>query len=187
MNQTIQDILERRSIRSYTEEQISDADLDLIIKAGQYAPSANNKQPWHFTVIQDHKLLNELNSETKQAFFASENPFLRKIGENEDFNVFNGAPTVIVLSGDAKNPNSPTDCSIAGENMMLAAKSLGIGSCFTESAVYLLNNEEADYFCNKLGIPSGYKAISAILFGYSALDENPEAPARAEGTVNYIR
>lgn len=78
MNQTIESIVKRRSIRSYKEEQLQEEDLQEILKAGLYAPSANNHQLWHFTVVQNKKMLRELNTETKGVLARSENPFLRK-------------------------------------------------------------------------------------------------------------
>lgn len=187
MNQTLQDIFERRSVRKYKSDQISEEDLSTILDAGKYAPSANNKQPWHFSVIQDETILDRLSSETKLLFMDSENPFLRKIGSNEDFQLYGGAPTVIVISGDAGNPNYEKDCSIAGENMMLAAKSLGISSCFTISTIFVFNGKEGDYFSKKIGIPEGYKAMASILLGYSEPEDIPAAAERREGTVNYVR
>jgi len=65
MNETIQTILSRRSVRSYSSEQIKDEELDLILKAGLYAPSAHNQQSWHFTVIQDKEVINKLNKAAK--------------------------------------------------------------------------------------------------------------------------
>lgn len=187
MNQTMDDIKQRRSIRSYKEEQISDAELQMILEAGVYAPSGNNKQSWHFTVVQDQKVLKELNNETKGVMAESEDPFLRRMGNNEDFNVFCGAPTVVVVSGDDENTNSVIDCALATQNMMIAAQSLGVSSCYIISVSFLFGGAEGEYFYEKLGIPAGYKVYNAILLGYNKNEQSPEAAPRKDGSINYIR
>lgn len=187
MNQTIEIIKERRSVRNFKEEQISEADLQTILEAGMFAPSANNRQSWHFTVVQDRKLLRELNAETKIVLSRSEDPFLRRVGNNEDMDIFNGAPTVIIVSGDADDDSSVVNCAAASENMMIAAQSLSISSCYIISVSYLFDGEEAEYFAGKIGIPAGYKLYNAILLGYYAGDTMPAAAPRKEDVVNYIR
>lgn len=187
MNQTIENIKSRRSIRSYTDEQIPEKELQAIVEAGTFAPSSNNHQTWHFAVIQNKKLLRELNSETKGVLASSDNPFLQKLGKNEDFDIFNGAPTVVIVSGSKENANSVVECAAASENMMIAAQSLGISSCYIITVSYLFDGDEAEYFAEKVGIPKDYKVYNAILLGYNASGEMPEAAPRKEGCVNYIR
>lgn len=187
MNQTLEIIKNRRSIRSYTEEQISKEDLQAIVEAGLFAPSGNNQQSWHFTVVQNKKILKELNYETKGVLAASDNPFLQRVGNNEELDIFNGAPTVIIISGKEADANSPANCAVASENMLIAAQSLGIASCYIISVSYLFQGDEAKYFSEKIGIPDGYKVNNAILLGYSKDDDIPKAAPRKEGSVNYIR
>lgn len=187
MNQTIENILNRRSVRSYKETQISDKDLQTILEAGLFAPSANNRQLWHFTVVQNHKLLRQLNTEAKEVMENSDDPFLRRIGSNEELDIFNGAPTVILVSGEQDNVNGMIECAMASENMLIAAQSLDISSCYIISVSYLFDGSEAEYFMEKLEIPKGYKVYNAILLGYNKNDTAPEAAPRKEGNVNYIR
>lgn len=187
MNQTIDVIKQRRSIRSYKEEQISEAELQMILEAGVYAPSGNNLQSWHFTVVQDKKVIRDLNNETKAILAASEDPFLRRMGNNEEFNVFCGAPTVVIVSGNEENANSAIDCALATENMMIAAQSLGVSSCYIISVSFLFDSADGEYFYEKLGIPAGYKVYNAVLLGYNKNEESPKAAPRKDGSINYIR
>lgn len=187
MNQTLEVIKSRRSIRAYGEEQISEHALQEIIEAGLFAPNGNNKQSWHFTVIQDKKVLRELNYETKGVLARSENPFLRRVGNNEELDIFNGAPTVIVVSGEEEDENSIINCSMASENMLLAAQSLHIASCYIISPRYLFEGDERAYFEEKIGIPEGYKVYNAVLLGFRQDDADPEPVPRKEGCVSYIR
>lgn len=186
MNQTLEIIKERRSVRNYAKEQISEEELQAIVEAGLYAPSGNNRQSWHFTVVQDRKFLKELNYETKQVLAESDNPFLQRVGQNEEMDIFNGAPTVVIVSGSEADSNTPANCAMASENMLIAAQSLGVSSCYIISVSYLFEGEYAQYFAEKLGIPEGYKVQNAILLGYAAGDDVQAAP-RKEGCVNYIR
>lgn len=187
MNQTIENIKNRRSVRKYKEEQIPEKELKEIIEAGLFAPSANNKQSWHFTVVQNKKMLKELNYETKLILAKSDNPFLKRVGNNEELDIFNGAPTVIIVSGEKANENSVMDCTAASQNMMIVAQSLGIASCFIVSVGHLFASDDSEYFFEKVGIPKGYKVYNAILLGYNKNDYAPEAASRKDGCVNYIQ
>lgn len=187
MNETMEVIKNRRSIRSYKDEQIPEKSLQAIMEAGLYAPSANNQQSWHFTVVQNKRLLRELNNETKAVLAESDNPFLRKIGNSEEMDIFNGAPTVIIVSGKEGDNSSVVECAAASENMLIAAQSLGISSCYIISISYLFGGSEAAYFSEKIGIPEEYRVYNAILLGYSKNEDIPQAAPRKEGCVNYIR
>ncbi len=74
MNETMNVILHRRSIRAYKPDQISDAELEAILDAGKYAASGNNGQPWHFTVVQSKELLERLQEFTTSFFLHSGDP-----------------------------------------------------------------------------------------------------------------
>jgi len=107
-------ILTRRSIRKYTGERIPDGDIDLIIKAGMYAPSANNKRPWHFIIIDDREVMNKI---------MKAHPYAAMLRD---------ASHAIVVCGDLKKQNAPgyylLDCSAATQNVLLAAHALGYGA-----------------------------------------------------------
>ena len=113
---TLQAILTRRSIRNYTDEPISDEHLHNIIEAAMYAPSANNRQPWHFVVIDDREQLDKI-----PAF----HPYAGMVKK---------APLAVAICGDTRLEPAQgylaLDCGAAAQNMMLAAHSLGIGSCW---------------------------------------------------------
>jgi len=186
MNEVIQNILNRRSVRVYSDEQIKQNDLDLILQAGQFAPSACNQQPWHFTVIQNKEIIDTLSLESKKELLALENEYFKKMGENENYNIFYQAPTVIVVSGEKTSLVPETDCSAATENMMLAAESLNIGSCWIGLVTYLFKSERAEAFTKMLEIPEGHEPYYAITLGYKKFP-NPKPQPRRENTVNYIK
>lgn len=185
MNEVIQNILNRRSVRIYTEEQIRQEDLELILQAGLFAPSGCNTQPWHFTVVQNKELINELSVESKKTFANSDNEMFRKMANNENYNIFYNAQTIIVVSGEKNNHTSQIDCAAASENMILAAESLGIGTCWIGLLAFLFMSEKVGEYINKLQIPDNYEPYYAITFGYKKYS-NAKPPARRESTVNYI-
>lgn len=186
MNETLQIIRNRRSIRAFNSEQIKDEELKEILDAAIYAPSASNKQPWHFTVIQNKELLDMLNNSFKEIAKKSDNDYIKRVGENKYFHVFYNAPTVILVSGDENNHYAAVDCAAAAENMLIAAEAQDIGSCWIGFIAYLLNSEEGKEYIKELGIPKGYKQIHAVAVGYKKVNRTT-APERKENTVNYIK
>ncbi len=188
MNETIKTILDRRSIRSYQSRQIGDQELQEILLAGQYAPTAMGEQPWHFTVLQNPDLLEKLQKQCKSVFLHSDNEGLRAAASREEYHVFYHAPTLLIVSGDALAITPLQDCVLAMENMLLAAASLGIGSCWVHSVVMLCGNSEgASAFRSlELGIPEGYIPFAAAVFGYSTMPL-PKASPRKPGAVSILR
>ncbi len=188
MNETIKTILLRRSIRAYQPRQIEDEKLQEITLAGQYAPTAMGQQPWHFTVLQNPDLLENLQLQCKSLFLHSDNADLRALALREGYHVFYHAPTLLIVSGDCKAITPLQDCVLAMENMLLAAASLGIGSCWVHSVVMLCGSDEgaAAFKSLGLGIPEGYVPHAAAVFGYSAIPL-PEAEPRKTQRVNVVR
>ncbi len=134
---------DRRSIRSYLDKKISDKEVEMILEAGRWTPSASNKQPWEFLVIRNKEILREI---SKKAFYG------RHIKR---------APLAIAIVGKIKvNPNYYIqDTSLASMNMMLMAWSLGIGTCWTgalkrDVVKEMLGLGENDYLLTIL--PMGY-------------------------------
>ena len=191
-------IKHRRSIRKYLSEQIKDAELSVILEAATYAPSGHNSQPWHFTVIQNKELLESISNKAKQVMTTSPLDKAQRLGSSETYHLLHNAPTVIIVSGDtvAKSPlklpnhdfSSYTplaDCAAAIENMLLAAESIGMGSCWIGLVNYFftLSDEVA-----KLGIPAQYQPLFAVCLGYKDPDfVGAVAAKRKADCVNYIR
>ena len=94
MNEVLKAIKSRRSVRAYTEQQISQEDLNAILEAATYAPSGMNYQTWHFTAIQNAAVLEELNEKIKGAFAKSEEPRLQERGHSQTYCCYYHAPTL---------------------------------------------------------------------------------------------
>jgi nitroreductase len=126
--------------RNFAAGEVSKADLDKILAAGVRAPSANNRQPWHFTVVQNQALA-------------------RRIVPNmTDGNIL----IVISASGDGKTNGSVIlDCALATENMYLAAQALGLGSRIYTGPMDSINSQ----LKAELGLPNGYSAVALVRIG----------------------
>lgn len=183
MNDVLKAIKERRSVRSYNGKQITPENLDLLIEAARYAPSAHNEQPCYFTVVQNKQLLDDINIKTSKLMAASDNEWVKGLGSDPKFRVTYDAPTVIFVSGKKDAVAYETDCSAAIENMLIAATSLGISSVWLGLLRFYLNSDEAR---TELQIPDGYKPYYGISFGYSDAPALP-APNRNTDNINYIR
>ncbi|MBC2580479.1 nitroreductase [Clostridium sp. DJ247] len=186
MNETLNTLLNRRSIRAYKQDQIKDEDLQTILKAGLFAPSAMNQQSWHFTVIQNEETLHKINEVSRTILQKSGNKNLEERAKSEKFSLFYNAPTLIIVSGSEKAIAPQIDCAVALENMFLAATSLDIGSCWIHGVTSFSNTEEGKALLKELGIPEDYNVIGSGAFGYKAT-EAPNAAPRKENTVTIIK
>ncbi len=187
MNPVIENIKKRRSIRKFKAEQVRDSELREILEAARYAPSAMNKQPWHFTVIQNEELIDEISRKTKDNMLKNDSEYVRNMAGNEKFHLFYHSPTVIVVSGLDNFKWSLVDCSSATQTMLLAAESLGLATCWiglVYSNLFVIDLEE---WIERLGVPEGYSPLYAVSLGYRDFDLDIKAPERNQDVVNYIR
>jgi len=177
-NEVMQTIMARRSVRKYLDKPVEHAKLEAIAKAGINAPSARNWQYWAVRIIEDYKLIAEVSEVYKQA-----NP--EAVSREPGFkNMFRGAPNLICVCAP-KDGGFDLDAGLMGENMMLAAQSLGLGTCIQTGPVrFLLTNDKAKFFLERLDIPEGYKLLYVIAVGYP--DEKPDAKPRDASKVKFI-
>ncbi|MDF2671761.1 MAG: nitroreductase [Clostridiales bacterium] len=173
MNETIKTILSRRSVRSYQPKQITEEELNIILKAGTYAPSAMNQQSSHFTVVQNKEVMNELVTLAKEAVGRDQNPFY-------------DAPTVVLVFAKRDNIAPVQDASLAIENMFLAAASLNIGSCWVNCVNRMFDSERGKELKKKIGVSEEYMSVGSCILGYPAEDVKEAAP-RKEDYVNIIK
>lgn len=185
IDNTLDTIKHRRSTRKYTKEPITEGVLDKIIHAGLMAPSAHNNKGWHFTVIKNQELIKQMNIETKEIAKKCGDTLYERWGNNDKFDIFYHAPMVVVLSGNDKAYNSYIDCAAATQNMLLAAESLDIGSCWI-GIVELLFRDKTRYYRETLGLPKDYTPLFAMILGHK--DGKPATPATIDtSVVQYIK
>ena len=178
MNETVEVILKRRSVREYKPDMIAEAELKAIVEAGLFAPSAKNKQNWHFTVITNKEKIEEMNQ------LALDGMVRLGIEKEAGFHVFYHAPVVIVISSKIEG-YSEINAGCAVENMAIAAKSMGIGSCIIGETRYMYHQTIKADINRVLKIPENYEHDISICFGYPDGAEE-EAKPRKENIVDYI-
>ena len=183
MNKVLETIKNRRSIRKYSSEQIKNEELDIILESAIYAPTGHNDQPWHFTVIQNKELIDEMSVESKKLMAESPVDWMAKMGKSEQLHLFYNAPTVIVVSGKKDAVSPLVDCCAAIQNMLIAAESLDIGSCWIGLVKFFFENPEN---VAKFNLPENYEPYYAVCFGYKG-SLNNKAPERNKNVVNYIK
>lgn len=186
MNEIIQNILSRRSVRSYTQEQISGENLDLILEAAKFAPSGMGQQGWHFTVVQNKEKVDELVSAVKELMKNSSEERFQKMAGNPEFNPFYNAPTVIITSYDKSSATVEANCAVALQNIFLAAHSLNISSCWIHILAYFGKDPKVRSILTELGVPQDYEVSGSAVLGYSD-KPLPAAAPRKEETVNFVK
>lgn len=177
-NQVIETIMARRSVRKYLPQPVNRDTMQLILDCGINAPNGQNKQSWAVRVVDNPEFINGLTEVYKKA-----NP---KVAEDPGFrNMFRNAPTVVFIANDTSYDFSQVDCGLLGENMVLSAWSMGIGSCCLGSPIrFMKTNPDAAEYLKRLNIPEGYDLLYCIAFGYP--DESPAAKPRDTSKVMFV-
>ena len=192
MNETMQTILHRRAIRRFDERQIDEELLQQILQAGLYAPSAGGKQGVIFAVCQDREVnerLGKIKRANSNPHMATAKNYVSKeqpsIADDPGLvNAFYDAPTVITMFAPKNFLFSADDCAVAAENMMLAADSLGIGSCYIGQGWTAFADSYGQEILRKWEIRTDYYAVMQLLLGYpKANDRHPVAKARKNDRI----
>jgi len=183
---TMKVIQDRRSIREWTEEPVSEEDLAMILEAGRQAPSGENAQPWRFIVVKDQEMRKKLAAlagggsgrrftaefvtQQMQARFATlqdeakKKAAFEKLTSGQVSQFSENAPVTIMVCGKKDVWDMPFDSSAAIENMLLMITALGLGACWVIAVCFDIRDEERTK--KLLGIPEGFKTISLISVGH---------------------
>ncbi|HUV82581.1 MAG TPA: nitroreductase family protein [archaeon] len=173
MNSIIEIIKTRRCVREYTEEPISDEDIEFLIDCARYAPTGFNMQPWSFIVITNKDIMRKISEHGKRALVPMIEPMKNSSQKVNDFliflktegtDMFYNAPVMVLILGNKNALTTDYDCSMAAQTMMLAAHSKGIGSCWIGGVQPALMDED---LLRELGGREGYKAVAPLIFGYA--------------------
>ena len=154
----LENIHSRKSVREFTSEPVSDADIQTMLKAAMAAPTAINFQPWRFVVVNEREALDSL---------ADQLPYAKMLKQ---------APLAIVVCGDTlwmggeENPFWPLDCSAATQNLLLTAEALGLGAVWT--AAYP-DADRCKAISDALGLPSTVKPLCVVPIGHPAGENQP--------------
>ncbi len=172
MNEVLQAILTRRSVRSFTAQKIEKDILKQLADAARYAPSAMNRQTWKFTVVSNPECLRDLAAAISA-----------HLHRGSDYN-FYGATALILASNERENPHGTEDCACALENIFLAAHSLGVGSVWINQLKGNCDVPAIRAVLDRMHLPSNHIVLGMAALGY------PSAPVAAvdkrDDVVEYI-
>jgi nitroreductase len=180
-NETLKTIYSRRAVRSYKDKPVPKELIEELLNAGRMAPSAINKQPWKFYVVTDRDLLKKISDETsKVAAKHFHLAFASGILKATDA-VFHGAPAVIFITAPTDNEWASLDIGMCSQNIMLAAKSLGLDTCPVGLGKFA---EETESY-SKFKVPKSERLLLSIIVGYGK-DEKTAIHERNKKNVSYI-
>ena len=171
MNKTIEDLMNRRSIRKYKPEQISRQELDTVLNAGICAPTGMNRQSPILIAVQNKQVRDKLSKMNAAVMGSDSDPFY-------------GAPTVIVVLAAAESPHAVQDGSLVMGNLMNAAKAIGLGSCWINRAKEMFETEEGKQLLAEWGVQGDYIGSGHCILGYP--DEEPAMKPRKENYIYYV-
>lgn len=174
-NDTVNAIMERRSIRGYTDEPVSEDELYTILQCGLWAPSGRNSQTTKFFVLRDKAAMERLQ---KEALESTENPSKWLSG-----GFYYNAPCLVFLYGKNGDRWSEINAAIAVENMHIAAQSLGLGSIILGIIKDYMLSEKGEEWKKYLGVPEGYDFVIALAVGHKAVEG--KALPRDDGDIVY--
>lgn len=179
LNPVVRTIMSRRSVRKYLDKPVEHEKLQLLATCAINAPSGMNHQAWAVRIVENQQLISDVTAVYRKAN-------AQQVERDPDFkNMFRNAPNLICVCTPA-NGGGDLDAGMLGENVMLAAQSMGLGTCCLGGPVRFLNsNADAKFFLDRLNIPDGYQLNYIIAVGYP--DEQPEAKPRDASKVEYIR
>lgn len=169
MNETLQTLKNRRSVRAYLPKQIKEEELQQILEAGIYAPTGMGAQSPIMVVVQDKETISYLSKLNAEVMGSTSDPFY-------------GAPTVIIVLADKNRGTCVEDGSLVIGNMMNAAASLGVGSCWIHRAKEVFESLEGKELLKKWGIHGDYIGVGNCILGYA----DGELPAAKPRKENYI-
>ncbi len=170
MNEIMNAILERRSVKKYQDRQVPEEVLDQILEAGTYAANGMGAQSPLIVAVQNPETRDRLSRMNAEIMGTSADPFY-------------GAPTVVVVLANAGRPTCVEDGSLVIGNMMLAAWSLGVNSCWIHRARQEFDSEEGRALLKEWGIEGNYIGVGHCILGYAAGDIPAAKPRKAD----YIR
>ena len=170
MRSTLEDLKTRRAVRSYTDEPVTREELDAVLEAGTWAPTAMGQQRVLIVAVtnkEDRDAISRLNAGVM----------------GNDGDPFYGAPVVLVVFGDGSWPMAVKDGSLVMGNLLNAAHAVGLGSCWIDRAEPVFETEEGKALKAKWGVPPEYIGVGNCILGHT--DAVPEPKPRKEGYVIY--
>lgn len=189
----LETIRTRRSVRAYQQRPIPRAVLARILDAAQWAPSGSNRQDTELIVLTRAEDLETINQAVRQAYLRypldeETYPAIAagcRAARANDYCFTFQAPVLVIAAGRRDNQNAMADSACMLENLMLAAHSLGVGSCYVNQPRWMGEQPALRQTLSKMGVDSSRVICGAAVLGYAA-GEAPKAPARKPGRVRFV-
>ena len=162
-------IFSRKSVRSYTDQPVTDQQVETMLRAAMSAPTGMNVQPWRFVVVRDQAVKDKLFSGPRGAAMAQAPVVFVVCGETTTMRKPFGQPDAEAV--EVENGNWTQDCSAAAENLLLAAEALGLGAVWTAGYPY---EDRVNPIREALGLPDNVTPLCVIPCGYPAGDDQPK-------------
>lgn len=179
MNQTIENIVARRSVKKYTDRPVPMELVEEVVRAGMYAPSGMNQQSAKIIAVTNKDMRDRLSRINLEIIMGKN--LTTSSGHNDPFY---GAPVVLVVLAKKEVGTHVYDGTLVMENLMIAAQSLGLGSCWIHRAKETFETEEGKQILAELGIADEYEGIGNCILGYAATDAlRPQAPRKDDFVV----
>ena len=169
MNEALQNLMTRRSIRSYQPKQVEKELLEQVLQAGTYAPTGGGRQTPVIVAVQDEKTVQQLSRMNAAIMGAKSDPFY-------------GAPTVLVVLAERSRGTYLLDGASVITTLLNAAHAVGLGSCWIHRAKEEFESEEGKALLKQWGIEGDFEGVGHVILGYPAGDAPEPAPRKA----NYI-
>lgn len=193
MNETIQTLLSRRSIRHFSDQPVTHEVLDLILQCGLYAASGGNHQVARFTVVDNKDVREALVLIARNEFRKMElveghywNTAIKNAKNKSNYDFSFNAPILIIATAPARWLNGMADCAGALQNMQVAAAALGLGSCWVNQLHWLTANPVLRAYLKNYGISEEEAIFGSIVLGHPSRPQ-PMPSARKEGRINIIK
>jgi nitroreductase len=176
----------RRSVRAYTEEPVSKEQVDAVLEAGVWAPTAMHREPLKFVIIENKELIKYVSDQTKLAIKQFMPPYAERFSTPEDIICYN-APMLILVCA-AKDPQwgslDFTDAVLAAENMFLKAHDLGLGTCYMGFVNQLNNKPDV---LKKMGLPENFSMLVPFVLGHPKNGKPASDKRKMPEIVNWIK
>lgn len=166
-NEVLKAIKERRSIRRFKKEQITDEELNTVLEAGTWAPTGMGTQEPFIVAVQDESQMSVLSTINAEIMGAKSDPFY-------------GTPTQVYVFAPAANANGVKDGSLILGSMMLAAHSIGLGSCWINRVDKMVDYDEVKDLMKAWGLPEGLMGVGSLALGYPEGEPHPAKPRKKD-------
>lgn len=179
MNQTIENIIARRSVKKYLDKPVPMELVEEVVKAGMYAPSGMNRQAAKIIAVTNREMRNRLSRINLE--IVKGNNLVTSSGHADPFY---GAPIVLVVLARKDVGTHIYDGALVMQNLMVAATSLGLGTCWIHRAKETFETDEGKQILAELGITEEYEGIGNCILGYAAPDAlKPQSPRKVDFVV----